>query len=146
MSDAFSKITAILLCVCMMFIIPVFYMREESERLKQTYVLEEITLYVDGIRNTGILSMEDYDRLEAVLFNIGGGYRIEMSHSTHLYDEEGATTEYYATTNYTAQIIESFDNGNDYYLKKNDYLRVVVYDRKNAIIAWYGGSVRYEAY
>ena len=73
MSDGFSKIVAILLAVIMMFIIPVFYMREEAERLKQTRVLEEITFFVDGVRNTGILSEEDYLRVEKVLYSLGGG-------------------------------------------------------------------------
>ncbi len=146
MSDAFSKIAAIILCIFMMFIIPVFYMREESERLKQAYILEEITLYVDGVRNTGILNMEDYDRLVAQLFNLGGGYRIELAHSKHIYDETGATVNYFADTFYTAQIMEYFRMGNDYFLEKNDYLRIVIYDSDNNVVAWYGGSVRYEAY
>lgn len=146
MSDAFSKIVAILLCICMMFIVPVFYMREESERLKQTYILEEITLYVDGVRNTGILSMEDYDRLEQQLFNLGGGYTIEISHSKHIYAEESTAVEYFADTYFTQQIMECFTQGNDYLLEKNDYLRVVVSDADDNIVAWYGGSVRYEAY
>ncbi len=146
MSDAFSKIVAILLSICMMFIIPVFYMKEESNRLKQTYILEEITAYVDGIRNTGILSMEDYDRLKNQLFNIGGGYSIEITHSKHIYDETGAVIEYFLDKVYTPQILENFKNEEDYFLKKNDYLRVVIYDFDENVVAWYGGSVRYEAY
>ena len=60
MSDSFSKVVAILLSVVLMFIVPIFYMREEADRLKQTRIIEEITFFVDGVRNTGILSREDY--------------------------------------------------------------------------------------
>ena len=83
MSDSFSKIVAIILAVIMMYIIPVFYMNEEAERLKQTRILEEITFFVDGVRNTGILCEDDYVRLEKVLYSLGGGYRIKISHFYH---------------------------------------------------------------
>lgn len=146
MSDAFSKITAILLSVCMMFIVPVFYMQEESDRLKQTYILEEVTQFVDGVRTTGILAMEDYDRMEQQLFALGGGYSIEMVHCKHIHDETGTEALYFEEMYYTSQIKESFIKSEDYLLEKNDYLRVVVYDRDKNVTAWYGGSVRYEAY
>lgn len=146
MSDAFSKITSILLCVFMMFIIPVFYMKEESERLKQTYILAEVTSFVDGVRNTGILAKDDYDMLEKELFDIGGGYSIRLEHSEHIHDEEGSGLEYFEVRYYNEQIAECFESGNDYYLKKNDYLKVVVYDAADKLVVWYGGSIRYEAY
>ena len=69
MGDSFSKMVAILLAVILMFIVPVFYMKEESVRLKQTRIIEEVTFFVDGVRNTGILSREDYQRLEKILYN-----------------------------------------------------------------------------
>ena len=146
MNDAFSKITAILLCIFMMFIIPVFYMTEEADRLKQTRILEEITGFVDGIRNTGILSKEDYSRLEKVLYSLGGGYRIELTHSFRSYDENGEEVRYFTDKNYTAQILDKFMQNKDYFLSKNDYLRIVIWSSKNNVVAWYGGSVKYEAY
>lgn len=146
MSDGFSKIVAILLSVTMMFIIPVFYMKEESERVKQTRILEEITYFVDGVRNTGILSREDYSRLEKVLYNLGGGYRIEMRHSLHMYDETSEDILYFEEENYEPQIMEQLQVEEEYYLSKYDYLRVVIKDSNGNVIAWYGGSVKYEAY
>lgn len=146
MSDGFSKIVAILLSVTMMFIIPVFYMKEESERVKQTRILEEITYFVDGVRNTGILSREDYSRLEKVLYNLGGGYRIEMRHSLHMYDETSEDILYFEEEKYESQIMEQLQVEEEYYLSKYDYLRVVIKDSNGNVIAWYGGSVKYEAY
>ena len=146
MSDAFSKITSILICVFMMFIIPVFYMKEEAERLKQTYILEELTSFVDGVRNTGIIGREDYGRLEQELFALGDSYDVELMHSRHMFDETGVEVRYFGEQYYTAQILENFQKGEDYYLSKNDYLRVVIYNSNDEVVAWYGGSVRYEAY
>lgn len=146
MGDSFSKITAILLAAVLMFIIPIFYMREEAERLSQTRIIEEVTFFVDGVRNTGILSREDYSRLEKVLYHLGGGYRIEMSHYSHILDENGENVLYNETANYEEQIMECFQEQKDYYLKKYDYLKIVIKDNEDKVVAWYGGSVKYEAY
>ena len=129
-----------------MFIVPIFYMREEADRLKQTRIIEEITFFVDGVRNTGILSREDYSRLENVLYHLGGGYRIDMSHYSHMVDESGEGVLYNEVANYEQQIMECFQGEEDYHLKKYDYLKVIIKDSENQIVAWYGGSVKYEAY
>lgn len=134
------------MAVVMMYIIPVFYMREEAERLKQTRILEEVTFFVDGVRNTGILSKDDYARLEKVLYSLGGGYRVKMSHFTHLVDEDGEGVLYNEIADYEEQILECFERQEDYYMKKHDYLKVVIINIDNEVIAWYGGSVKYEAY
>lgn len=146
MSDSFSKIVAILLAVIMMYIIPVFYMDEEAKRLKQTRILEEVTFFVDGVRNTGIISEDDYIRLEKVLYNLGGGYRVEMSHYSHLLDKEGEGVIYNEIADYEEQIYECFQRQEDYYMKKHDYLKVVITNSEEEVVAWYGGSVKYEAY
>lgn len=146
MSDAFSKIVAILLCVVMMYIIPVFYMREEADRFRQTYILENVTYFVDGVRNTGILSSDDYDRLKSQLSNIGQIYVIELEHC--VYNTEGNSDEeyYFVSEYYTKQVLEELQRNDEYCLAKNDYLKLIVKDIDGNVIAWYGGSVKYEAY
>lgn len=144
MSDAFSKIVAILLTVVMMYIIPVFYMREEADRLKQTYVLETIISFTDGVRNTGILGKEDYEMLLYELGGLNDIYTVEFTHCVS--DIDNTQDNYYICRYYNEQMLQAFERGEDYYLAKSDYLKVVVKDRDKHIVAWYGGSVRYEAY
>lgn len=146
LGDSFSKIVAILLAVILMFIVPVFYMKEESMRLKQTRIIEEVTFFVDGVRNTGILSREDYQRLEKMLYNLGGGYRIYMSHYSHMMDEDNKEVIFNENADYEGQILDTFNKGEDYYLNKQDYLKIIVKDSEKNIVAWYGGSVKYEAH
>ena len=146
LNDSFSKIVAILLAVILMFIVPVFYMREESDRLKQTRIIEEITFFVDGVRNTGILSREDYSRLENILYSLGGGYRISISHYSHILDEAGKEVLYNQVANFEGEIMDCFEKNMDYYLKKHDYLKLIVKNSNGEVLAWYGGSVKYEAY
>lgn len=146
MSDAFSKMVAILLAVVMMYIVPVFYMREEADRLRQTYILETIVSFTDGVRSTGILGKKDYDVLMDELGGLNEIYTLELTHCISRVDNTTNVSEYYADRYYNEQILSVFEAGEDYYLKKADYLKVVVKDRNKDIIAWYGGSVRYEAY
>lgn len=146
MSDAFSKMVAILLAVVMMYIVPVFYMREEADRLRQTYILETIVSFTDGVRSTGILGKKDYDVLMDELGGLNEIYTLELTHCISRVDNTTNVSEYYADRYYNEQILSVFEAGEDYYLKKTDYLKVVVKDRNKDIIAWYGGSVRYEAY
>ena len=146
MSDAFSKMVAILLAVVMMYIVPVFYMREEADRLRQTYILETIVSFTDGVRNTGILGKKDYDVLMDELGGLNEIYTVEITHCISRVDNTTNVSEYYVDRYYNEQILSVFETGEDYYLKKADYLKVVVKDRNKDIIAWYGGSVRYEAY
>lgn len=146
MSDAFSKIFAIILAVSMMYIVPVFYMREETDRVKQTYVLETVISFVDGVRNTGILGQEDYNRLVNELGGFNDIYTIELTHCTHSMDDLNGECYYFADEYYNAQIFECFERGEDYYMLKTDYLKVVVKKQDGAIMAWYGGSIRNEAY
>lgn len=146
MSDAFSKITAILLCVIMMFIIPVYYMQEEAKRLSQTYVLQIITAFVDGVRNTGVIGSDDYNRMEAELHAAGEGYSATLTHSSHEYEEDNKDIKYFSEEFYTQQIEDVLSAGSEYHLSKYDYLKAVVKNSDGDVIAWYGGSVRYEAY
>ncbi len=146
MSDAFSKIVAILLCVVMMYIVPVFYMREEADRFRQTYILDNVTYFVDGVRNTGILSSDDYDRLKNQLGSVGQIYMIELEHSVYNTDVASDDEYYFVSEHYTKQVLDELQKNNQYYLSKNDYLKLIVKDVDGNVIAWYGGSVKYEAY
>ena len=146
MSDAFSKIFAIMLAVVMMYIVPVFYMREESDRLKQTYVLETVISFVDSVRNTGILGQDNYNRLVDELRGLKDIYTIELTHCTHSLDDVDGESYYFADEYYNSQIFEYFENGEDYLMAKADYLKVVVKNQEGAIVAWYGGSIKHEAY
>ncbi len=146
MSEAFSNIVAILLAVVMMYIVPVFYMDEEADRLKQTYVLETVVAFTDGVRNTGILGRADYDRLVKELSNLGNIYSIELTHCTNSIDDVSGECYYFADEYYNQQIFEYFERDENYLLAETDYIKVVVRDEEGSIVAWYGGSVKYEAY
>ena len=62
MSDAFGKIFAVFICVYLMFIAPITYMQKESQRLEETYILTETSIFVENVKNTGIISKEEYDK------------------------------------------------------------------------------------
>ena len=69
-----------------------------------------------------------------------------MSHYSHIPDEYGDSVIYNEVANYEEQIYECFNRDEDYHLSKHDYLRVVIKNNEDEVVAWYGGSVKYEAY
>ena len=69
-----------------------------------------------------------------------------MSHYSHIMDEDNKEILFNENADYEGQILETFNKGEDYYLNKQDYLKVIVKDSDEQIVAWYGGSVKYEAH
>ena len=56
MGEAYGTVAAIFLSAYLMFIMPLNNMIYESEKLEQMYVLNEITYFVESVRNTGCIS------------------------------------------------------------------------------------------
>ena len=69
-----------------------------------------------------------------------------MSHYSHMVDESGEGVLYNDVANYEQQIMVCFLGEEDYYLKKYDYLKVIIKDSNDQIVAWYGGSDKYGAF
>ena len=147
MGNAFSKIVAIILSVIIMFIIPVKYYALENRKLVNARILDEITYFTDGVRNTGILGNRDYILLCETLYHLGGGYKIEMIHWNHEDENKDIAFNrpYFDQAYSTEDILRQLKTG-DYYLKERDYIKIIIRDKKDEIVAWYGGSVKNESY
>ena len=146
MEDSFGKIVAIFICVIQMFFIPLHLYRENIGRLEQTYILSEITYNVDNFRNTGMIDEEQYNNMRDKIYGLSGGYNIKFTHCTHTADEENDKIVYFNVMYYEGDIEEELDKVGIYYLDKNDYIKILVEDKKGNVIGCYGGSVKNEAY
>lgn len=148
MNDAFGKVVAILLCAYLMFIAPVSYMIKETENTTQTYILNEITVFVEEVKNTGILDKERYNILCEKIYALssyGSRYEIDMIHSKHGYDEDGKEIIFDIDNYYKNDILKILSISDCYYMKEADYFKMTVY--KGGIpICFYGGGIKNEAY
>ncbi len=146
MEDTFGKIIAIFICVSQMFFIPLYIYKENIMRMEQTYIISEITYHVDGFRNTGMIDEQQYNNMRNRIFALSGGYDISITHCTHLDTKEESSGEYYNEIYYENNIEAELEIEGIYYMNKNDYINIYVYDKNNNVIGCYGGSVKNEAY
>lgn len=144
MEDSFGKVVAILICAYLMFIAPISYMQKETDKMLDTYLLNEIACFVEDVQNTGMISKERYDLFLNSVSNLEKEYKIELMHSIHSYDEE-ENVRFNSINFFTDEILEKINTDKIYYLKENDYFKVSL-EQNNTPKLFYGGGIKNEAY
>lgn len=143
MGEAYGTVAAIMLSVYMMFIMPLNNMLYENEKLEQMYIVNEITYFVEQVRNTGCIDKNMYLSLEKKITGLSNRYNIMITHYKSIYNEDKSEIIYFGEENYLWNIKEVLENGDTYNMSKNDYIKVSVSDG-DSMTACYGGSIKNE--
>ena len=78
MGDSLMTIIAIVLAAVLMFVFPLMSMSDRSDDISQLTVKTATTEFVDNVRTTGRLTMDDYAAFEQEISATGNTYDIEM--------------------------------------------------------------------
>ena len=78
MGDSLMTIIAIVLAAVLMFVFPLMSMSDRSDDISQLTVKTATTEFVDNVRTTGRLTMDDYSAFEQEISATGNTYDIEM--------------------------------------------------------------------
>ena len=78
MGDSFITIIAIVLAAVLMFIFPLMSMSDRTDDISQLTVQTATTEFVDNVRTTGKLTLDDYAAFEQKITATGNSYDIEM--------------------------------------------------------------------
>ena len=78
MGDSLATIFVILLAAIIMFVFPLMTMADRTDDISQLTVQTATTDFVDKVRTTGKLSMEDYSAFEEKISATGNKYDIEL--------------------------------------------------------------------
>lgn len=143
MGEAYGTVAAIMLSVYMMFILPLNNMLYENEKLEQMYIVNEITYFTEQVRNTGCIDENMYLSLERKITGLNNRYNIMITHYKSIYNEDKSEIIYFGEESYLCNIKEVLKEGNTYYMKKNEYIKVSVSD-DDGMVACYGGSIKNE--
>lgn len=143
MGEAYGTIVAIMISVYMMFIMPLNNMIYENEKLEQMYIVNEITYFVENVRNTGNISEDMYIGLTDKLVSMNSLYNIGITHYKNIYNEDGSEILYFEEEKYLYDIEDELQQNGIYYLKKNEYIKITVTKGDN-MVACYGGSIKNE--
>jgi len=148
MGDSLMTVVAISLAAVLMFVFPLMSISERSDDISQLSVQNITVEYVDDIRTTGKLSLENYTKFVETLSSTGNAYEVEIE--LKVLDEnpgkKSAQTDvekigeniYY--TMYTTQIMEQinpnanlYPNGRTLLLKEGDIVSVNVKNTNTTI-------------
>lgn len=118
MGDSVITIVAIVLAAILMFVFPLMTMSDRTDDISQLTVQTATTDFVDNVRTTGKLSMDNYSAFEQKISATGNTYDIEME--AKILDENPAkkTTQAEATkigenvyySMYTSQLLDIMKN------------------------------------
>lgn len=147
MGDTLITVVAIFLAAILMFVFPLMSISERNDDISLMAVQTATVEFVDNIRSTGKITLDNYDKYIQTLSATGNTYDVEMS--VKILDEnpgkKGAETEitkigenvYYSI--YTSQIEEQLGVGMDNpkstqkLLKEGDYISVNVKNTNTTI-------------
>ena len=139
MGDSFVTIIAIFLAAILMFIFPLMSISERTDDVSQLSVQTATTEFVDKVRTTGKLTLDDYDKYMQTITSTGNSFEVSMQ--AQILDENpGVKTTQAETTKigenvyynlYTSQIESRLnDNTNRITFKEGDRFSVTVKNTK----------------
>ena len=132
MGDSLSIIFSVIVALIMMFIVPLVDTWELQDNLSYVVTYAAVTDFVDTVRNTGYLSLDNYQSFVSTLNSTGNRFTISMEHrafnsaiSADMINNNGKYMSAYLNT-YTNKILSTINGGNIYRLDKGDYFYVTV--------------------
>lgn len=88
MPNALSKITAALLAVVLLYLVPATQAAEREEDIRVLSAYNTLVQFTDAVRNKGYLSAQMYEDFTAEIGNIGYVYDIDLEHKHKKYHPE----------------------------------------------------------
>ena len=143
MGEAYGTVVAIMLSAYMMFIMPLNNMLYENEKLEQMYIVNEITYFVEQVRNTGSIDESMYLTLEKNITGLNNRYNIMITHYKSIYNEDKSEIIYFGEENYLWNIKEILEKNDIYHMSQNEYIKVSV-SGGESMVACYGGGIKSE--
>lgn len=142
MGDSLVTIIAIFLGAILMFVFPLMAVSERTDDISQLSVQTSTTDFVDNIRSTGKVTLDDYDKYIQEITSTGNSFNVEME--IQILDENpGVKTTQAETTKigenvyyvlYTTQIEEKlYSDPGSITLKEGDRVSVTVKNTNTTI-------------
>lgn len=143
MGDSLTTIIAIFLAAILMFVFPLMAISERTDDVSQLVVETATTDFVDNVRTTGKLTLDDYDKFVQKLASTGNSYSVDMQ--AQIMDQNpGVKTTQAETTKigedvyynlYTSQIEDKLNNNasKTLTLKNGDIFSVTVKNTNTTI-------------
>ena len=141
MGDSIITIVAIFLAAILMFIFPLMSLSERSDDIAQLSVQTTTAEFVDNIRATGKLTLDDYDKFLNTLTATGNSFDVDIQIQkldenpgvkvTQGQKDKIGENIYYSV--YTSQMMDELNANNEIKLKEGDIVSVTVKNTNKTI-------------
>ena len=141
MGDSLITVVAIFLAAILMFIFPLMSLAERTDDISQLAVQTATTEFVDDIRTTGKMTLDDYEAYLGELNSTGNSFDVEML-IQQLDENPGKKTTQTEATKigenlyyniYTTQIMDKLNTTGRITLKEGDIVTVTVKNTNQTI-------------
>lgn len=141
MGDSLITVVAIFLAAILMFIFPLMSLAERTDDISSLAVQTATTEFVDNIRMTGKMTLEDYDAYLSELASTGNSFDIEILIQELDENPGKKTTQAEATkigenlyyNKYTTQVLDQLDRTGRITLKEGDIVTVTARNTNQTI-------------
>lgn len=132
MGDSLITIVAIFLAAVLMFVFPLISMSERTDDVSSLAVQTATTEFVDKVRTTGKLTIDDYDKYVSTITSTGNSFEVEIEIQT-LDENPGVKTTQAEMTKigenlyysfYTSQVEDMLNDNARITLKEGDRVSV----------------------
>lgn len=141
MGDSLITIIAIFLAAILMFVFPLMSLSERTDDIAQLAVSTATNEFVDKIRKTGKITLDDYEKYIQTISSTGNSYEVEMQ-IQQLDENPGVKVTQAEMTKigenvyynkYTSQIEEELNKSGKMKLKEGDMVSVTVKNTNQTI-------------
>lgn len=141
MGDSLMVIVVIFLAAIVMFVFPLMSLSERTDDISQLSVQTTTTEFVDRIRTTGKITLDDYEKYMSTIVATGNSFEVEML-IQQLDENPGKKTTQAETTKigenlyynkYTSQIEDELNSKGRIILKEGDLVSVTVKNTNKTI-------------
>lgn len=141
MGDSLITIVAIFLAAVLMFVFPLMSMSERTDDVSQLAVQTATTEFVDKVRTTGKLTLDDYDKYVSTITSTGNSFDIDVE-LQFLDENPGVKTTQAEMTKigenlyynfYTSQVEDMLNENSRITLKEGDRVAVTVKNTNKTI-------------
>ena len=141
MGDSLITVVAIFLVAILMFIFPLMSLAERTDDISSLAVQTATTEFVDNVRMTGKMTLEDYDAYLSELASTGNSFDIEILIQELDENPGKKTTQAEATkigenlyyNKYTTQVLDQLDRTGRITLKEGDIVTVTARNTNQTI-------------
>ncbi len=141
MGDSLITIIAIFLAAILMFIFPLMSLSERTDDISQLAIKTATTEFVDKIRTTGQITLDDYEQFLQTITSTGNSFEVEML-VQQLDENPGVKVTQAEMTKigenvyynkYTSQVEEELNKNGRMKLKEGDMVSVTVKNTNQTI-------------